>query len=211
MDSAFRTVVDRYHARMQREREEQQHGNMTEMMQRRDQYLLAVGEEVARFLHSLIIARGAKRIIELGTSYGYSTLFLADAARRTGGKLTTFEIAADKQVYAQSQIEEAGLGDHVDWRLGDAVSQLENLDGPIDFVLLDLWKELYIPCLEAFFPKLTQNAIIAADNMLQPTMYRAEAKLYRDAVKAKTGIQSLLLPIGQGVELSCLWRDEGAT
>ena len=91
------------------------------------------------------------------------------------------------------------------------MSQLENLDGPIDFVLLDLWKELYIPCLEAFFPKLTQNAIIAADNMLQPTMYRAEAKLYRDAVKAKTGIQSLLLPIGQGVELSCLWRDEGAT
>ena len=143
---------------------------------RRDEFLLHVGEEPARFLHALAAARRAKRILELGTSYGYSTLFLADAARTTGGTLVTLELNAGKQAHAKQEIEAAGLGDHVEFHCGDAVALLPTIDGPFDFVLVDLWKDLYVPCLELFYPKLAENAVIAADNMLQPTAARPDCR-----------------------------------
>jgi predicted O-methyltransferase YrrM len=82
---------------------------------------------------------------------------------------------------------------------------LKSFDGPIDFVLVDLWKDLYVPCLELFHAKLAPNAVIVADNMLFPERVRADAEAYRAAVKAKRNLQSVLLPIGNGIELSCLW------
>ena len=207
MDARFTAVMQHYHDRMAREAEEWRRCAPADLMRRRDEFLLPVGEAVAWVLYRLIIARGPGRIVELGTSYGYSTLFLAAAAQASGGRLITFEISGEKQAYARRQIEAAGLADVVEWRLGDAVTLLDDLEGPIDFVLLDLWKDLYIPCLERFFPKLADNAVIAADNMLEPKISRPDAALYRAAVKAKPGIQSVLLPIGKGVELSCLWKD----
>ncbi len=173
---------------------------------RRDEFLLAVGPEVGRLLHALIIGRGAKRILELGTSYGYSTAFLADAARHTGGRVFTMDLAANKQQYARAQLDEAGLLPQVEWMLGDATQMLKTLDGPFDFVLVDLWKDLYVPCLELFYGKLAQNAVIVADNMLFPERVRADAEAYRAAVTAKANLQSVLLPIGNGIELSCLWN-----
>ncbi len=173
---------------------------------RLDEYLLAVGPEVGWLMHALIIGRSAKRILELGTSYGYSTLFLADAARRTGGKVYTMDLAANKQQYARTQLEEAGLLPQVEWMLGDATQLLKSLDGPFDFVLVDLWKNLYVPCLDLFYGKLAANAVIVADNMLFPEMVRADAEAYRAAVKSKGNLQSVLLPIGNGIEVSCLWN-----
>ena len=83
---------------------------------------------------------------------------------------------------------------------------LKTLEGPFDFVLLDLWKNLYVPCLDLFYGKLAKNAVIVADNMLFPEVVRADAEAYRAAVKAKGNLQSVLLPIGNGIELSCLWN-----
>lgn len=208
MDESFHSVLAAYNERAAREEELQRAGDPRTALAARDSYLLHVGEEVARFLHSLIIARKAKYIVELGTSYGYSTLFLADAARVTGGKLMTLELSAEKQDYARAQLEKAGLAQYVDWRQGDALDILAKLDGPIDFVLLDLWKELYIPCLDLFFPKLAKGAIVAADNMLIPEVVRQQAQAYRAAVRTKPGLESALLPIGQGIELSCYLPEE---
>lgn len=209
MDSKFETVLDRYRARVAAEEKIWQR-DPTGSAKRRDDFLLAVGEDVGRLLHALAIGRDARRILELGTSYGYSTLFLADAAQRTGGKVHTLELAAGKQVYARKQIDEAGLGAWVEWHLGDATQILRTLEGPFDLVLVDLWKDLYVPCLELFYPKLADNAVIVADNMLLPNAVRREAEAYRAAVKDKYGLQSVLLPIGNGIELSCLWRQEPA-
>jgi predicted O-methyltransferase YrrM len=206
MDARFDAVLARYNARIEKEDELWRTLPREELRRRRDELLLAVGEESGRFLHALAVARGAKTIIELGTSYGYSTLFLADAARRTGGKVVTFDLAAQKQAFARSQLEEAGLARFVEWRLGDAVELLQATPGPFDFVLLDIWKDLYVPCFEAFHPKLSQNAVIAADNMLFPEAVRPDAEKYRSAVRAKGDLESVLLPIGSGVELSCVWR-----
>jgi predicted O-methyltransferase YrrM len=205
VDTKFQALLSRYHARIAEE-DVLMKADPAGVSRRRDEFLLAVGPEVGRLMHALIIGRGAKRILELGTSYGYSTAFLADAARQSGGRVYTMDLAANKQEYARTQLEEAGLAAQVEWMLGDATQLLKNLEGPFDFVLVDLWKNLYVPCLDLFYPKLAQNAVIVADNMLFPQVVRADAEAYRAAVTGKGNLQSVLLPIGNGIELSCLWN-----
>ena len=209
-DPDFQAVLADYNARAARESTVLSNTTPQNILTVRDQLLLHVGEEVARFLHSLVVARRAKRILEIGTSYGYSTLFLADAARVTGGRVITLELSESKLAHARAQLGRAKLADHVEWLQGDALQILERIEGPFDFVLLDLWKEFYVPCLERFLPKLAENGIIAADNMLEPKAVRPEAETYRAAVRAVPWLQSVLLPIGQGVEVSCAWRAKPA-
>ena len=177
---------------------------------RRDEFLLPVGEDVGRFLHALILARRPGRILELGTSYGYSTLFLADAARQVGAQVVTMELADYKQAHARHELAEAGLADTVDFRLGDAVALLNADPGEWDFVLLDIWKELYVPCLDAFYPKLADEGVICADNVIEPALSRPDMRAYRAAVAARPDLQSALLPIGQGIELSVRWSADNA-
>jgi predicted O-methyltransferase YrrM len=169
----------------------------------RDGLLLPVGEEVAQLMVDLVVGLKAQTLVEVGTSYGFSTLFLAEAARRTDGRLFTYEIHAAKQAYAQEKISEAGLSEYVEFHLGDAVSLLETQPGPVDFVLLDLWKDLYVPCFERLYPVLRENGVIVADNMYYPESARAPAAAYRAAVRAKADMQAVLLPIGQGIDLAC--------
>jgi predicted O-methyltransferase YrrM len=171
----------------------------------RDEFLLPIGPDVGAFLHALILARRPKRILELGTSYGYSTLILADAARAVGATLITMELADYKQAYAKAMIEKAGLTVSVDFRLGDAVEMIVADSGPFDLILLDIWKELYLPCFDALYPKLSDEAIIAADNMIFPPQAREDVRRYRAAVRAKADLQTTLLPIGSGIELSVKW------
>jgi len=201
---AFERVLAEYRQRLAGE--EALQASLTvksDMALHRDQFLLPVGEEVAELCVDLIVGRRAKVIVELGSSYGFSTLYLAEAARRTGGMLYSYEIHPDKQRHARERIAAAGLAEQVQWQLGDAVKLLADQPGPIDFVLLDLWKDLYIPCLDAFHPKLAPNGLILADNMLYPEFSRPDATAYRDAVRAKAQMEAVLLPIGQGIDLAC--------
>jgi predicted O-methyltransferase YrrM len=211
LSPAAEEILLEYNARLAKEEVAMKAALSSGVALDRDTLLLTVGEEPARFLHALAVARGAKHILEIGTSYGYSTLFLASAAKTSGGTLTTLELSPEKQAYARSMLTRAGLSDSVNWCLGDAVQIIQDLDGPFDFVLLDLWKELYIPCLERFYPKLAPQGIIVADNMLHPPLHRAEAEAYRAAVAAKPDLQSVLLPIGSGMELSCRWDSTSMT
>ena len=89
--------------------------------ERRDEFLLPVGAEVGAFLRALAVGRKPARILELGTSYGYSTLFLADAARQCGAQVVTVDLDPAKQAYARDRLEEAGLADFVEFRCGDAL------------------------------------------------------------------------------------------
>lgn len=172
---------------------------------RRDEFLLAIGEDAGRFLHSLILAHRPQRILELGTSYGYSTMFLADAAKQVGATVVTMDVADYKQAHARSELEAAGLADAVEFRLGDARDLLAEDPGPWQFVLLDIWKNLYRPCFELFYPKLSEEGIICADNMIEPAQEREQVRLFRAAVAARPDLRSTLLPIGQGIELSVRW------
>lgn len=204
MDQAFRAVQAEYDARMAQEEATFGDQLITGGVTNRDALLLSVGEDVAKFLN--LTAKGcfARNILELGTSYGYSTLWLAEAARATGGRVTTLETEGYKSESARASLTRAGLADYVDFRVGDALKILPTLEGPFDFVLLDLWKDLYVPCMELCVPRLKPGGLILADNMLRPAINRPEALTYRRAVRARPDLTTVLLPIGQGVELSRL-------
>jgi predicted O-methyltransferase YrrM len=164
MDDKVAAVLKDYEARAAAEAKSLAGGSQF----RRDDLLLWVGPDTAAMLHALVVGAKAKHILELGTSYGYSGVWLADAARKTGGKVTTCDVAAGKQDYARAAIAKAGLADFITFRAGDARETIPTLADGIDFVLVDLWKDLYVDCLNLFFPKLAPGAIVVADNMLRP-------------------------------------------
>jgi predicted O-methyltransferase YrrM len=169
-----------------------------EVRQRTDESM-SIGPEAGLFLNTLIKQACARRILELGTSYGYSTVFLAEAAQAIGGQVISCDISAPKQSYARTMLERAGLVSQVDFRLGDARATITELDMSIDFVLLDLRTHAYT-MFDLFYPKLAAGAFIAADNITIPSSAKTEE--YRRHVRTKPDIDSILIPIGQGVELS---------
>ena len=201
MDDKMQAVLDAYHARadaeMRQLRERPPKGGMAEVV---DQLLLAVGPDTGRLLYVLAKSLAKPNILELGTSYGYSGIWLAAAARASGGRVTTMELADYKSKHAREMATQAGLAEFIDHKVGDAVKLIGELDQKLDFVLVDLWKDMYVPCLEAFYPKLNPGAIIVADNMRVPDP--VAAKHYQDAVRAKRGITSVTLPVGSGIEIS---------
>jgi predicted O-methyltransferase YrrM len=197
----FQRLVRRHEAERSKMRELRHRGAPVDV----DEYLLPVGPNVGRFLHSLILSKRPAQVLELGTSYGYSTLILADAVSQTHGRLITVEIEDYKQNHARELIAEAGLSESVEFRLGDAVAEINDTPGPFDLVLLDVWKSLYVPCLDAFYPKLADEGIIVADNIIEPESARESARKYRAAVQSRPDLQSTLIAIGSGIELSCKW------
>jgi predicted O-methyltransferase YrrM len=200
MDQAVERVRAEYEARARREKTEL--GPPQATGGGRDERLLEVGPEGAQVLS--LIAHGLERprILELGTSYGYSTLYLAEAAKAKGGKVTTLDVADYKQSYAAEALGRAGLRDVVQFRAGDALQIIPTLEDGFDLVFLDIWKDLYVPALDLFYPKLAPGAVIVADNMLRPAYDRTNATNYRRAVRAKPRITSILLDVGQGLEIS---------
>jgi predicted O-methyltransferase YrrM len=198
MDDKIKAVLDAYHERIERERRQREEGDLPEDW--RDRQLLAVGPETGRLINIVARSLKAPNILEIGTSYGYSAIWLAEAARASGGCLITLELQDYKSAHARENAEKAGLAGHVDFQVGDALDLIAKLPRGIDFVLLDLWKDLYVPCLEALYPKLNQGAVIVADNILYPGGEGVQA--YVRAVRAKPGMRSLLLPVGTGIEVS---------
>ena len=200
MDDKVEAVLKSYHARMRDEEKIMRAPLATGTGDWRDKVLLAVGPDTGRLINILAHSLKAPTILELGTSYGYSGIWLAEAVRATGGRLITMELSDVKSAHAREMATKAGLADHVDFKVGDAVQMISELPAGIDFVLVDLWKDLYVPCLDAFYPKLNPGAIIVADNMLRPA--NDEVKQYARAVRALPGITSVLLPVGSGIEIS---------
>lgn len=165
-----------------------------------DQRMRAIGPETGQLLNILVKSLEAPVILELGTSFGYSGIWLAEAARATGGRLITMELHAYKSAFAREMSEKAGLSGFADFRVGDAVEMIGALETGVDFVFVDLWKDLYVPCLEAFYPRLNPGAIIVADNMIRPG--DDGVKAYGRAIRGKPGMSSVLLPVGSGIEVS---------
>jgi len=167
-----------------------------------DDLLLSVGREAGMLLYLLATGARSRRILELGTSYGYSTVWLAAAARTTGGKVQSLELRDFKIEHARQALTRAGLSTRAEFHEGDCLETLKTLPGPFDFVLLDVWKDLYLPCFELVHPKLAPGGIIVADNMLLPEIVRPQAEAYRARVRAAGDLDSVLIEIGNGIELS---------
>jgi predicted O-methyltransferase YrrM len=202
MDEPVKSVLAEYDRRGVEEWKLRDHMSEEEWMTHRDDFLISIGRHTGQLLNILIKGAKARNILEIGTSYGHSTVWLAEAARATGGRVVTIDCAANKQEYAQSMLAKAGLTAQVDFRLGDARDVIRSLEGSWDFVLLDLWKDLYVPCFDLFYAKLGRGALVAADNMINPESSRPDALVYRRHIRTKPHIDSVLLTVGSGVELS---------
>ena len=202
MDRRVKAVLAEYDRRSAREAALMNALPLEEVMRRVDEFLISIGPDTGTLLNILIKAARAQTILELGTSYGHSTIFLAEAARASGGRVISLDVSADKQRYAREQLAAAGLESFVELRTGDARDIIASLPDPLDFVLIDLWKDLYVPCFDLVYPKLSDGALLAADNILFPEFSRNDMEAYRRHVRTKRGIESILLPVGSGIELS---------
>jgi predicted O-methyltransferase YrrM len=202
MEPAVWTVIEDYEARAQREEELWETLSEEDVRRRLDEFLLPVGRASGTLINLIVKEGGARRILEVGSSYGYSTTWLAEAARAIDGKVTSLELKAPKADYARAQLARAGLQSFVEFRIGDALASLAQLPGPFDFVLIDLWKDLYVPVFELLQPKLAPGAMLVADNMLYPESAQPHAQAYRERVRTASGMTSVLLAVGNGLEVS---------
>jgi len=166
--------------------------------------LVALDPDKAELCYQLCRASNARRIVEIGTSYGVSTLYLAAAIRdnvRTGGgdgRVIGTEYEPNKAAAARAHFEQAGLGRFVDLREGDLRQTLKEIDGPVDFMLMDIWITMARPALELVTPHLRPGAIVMTDNTRQ---YRGEYAEYFAFLDAQ-GFRTMTLPFDGGLEMS---------
>ena len=126
---------------------------------------MAVSGEFGKLLYSLVRSTRAKTVVEFGTSFGISTIYLAAALRDNGGgKVVTTEFEAGKAERARKNLTDAGLVDMVEFRVGDALQTLADFSEEIDMLFLDGAKGLYIEVLRLLEPRLRTGAIVASDN-----------------------------------------------
>jgi predicted O-methyltransferase YrrM len=165
-------------------------------------FYIPVTPEAGRLLYSLVRATRPATIVEFGMSFGISALHLAAAVRDNGsGRVVTTELSADKIAAAKQTFVETGLDDLITILEGDALSTLAGLDGPVGFVLLDGWKELYLPVIKLLEPHLSAGALVVADNTEM-----SDAKPYLDYVRnAEKGYVSVNFAARESdsMEISC--------
>lgn len=134
----------------------------------RNQRYLNIDRDDGRLLRMYVASIGAKTVVELGTSTGYSALWMALALRATGGRLVTYEIDKERAGVARANFQRARLDDRIEIVLGDAHAEVKKQRGPIDLVFLDADKEGYIVYLKALAPLVRPGGLIIADNMIRP-------------------------------------------
>ena len=161
---------------------------------------IPISRAQGRFLYLVARSLGARRIVEFGTSFGISTIYAAAAARDNGGMVIGSELEPGKHRAARANLAEAGVGEYAEIRLGDALETLADVPPPIDLVLLDGWKQLYLPMLQLLAPKLRTGAVVLADNI---HTFRWALAPYVDYVQSgKNGFASMTLPLADGFEYS---------
>jgi predicted O-methyltransferase YrrM len=161
---------------------------------------IPISREQGRFLYLVARSIGARTMVEFGTSFGVSTIYAAAAARDLGGRVIGTEIEPSKHARATANLAEAGLADVVEVRLGDALETLRDVPTPVDIVLLDGWKELYLPVLRLLEPRLRPGSVVLADNIR--TFRKALAPYVEYVQSGRNGFSSVTLPLKDGFEYS---------
>ena len=154
----------------------------------------------AEFCHLVCRSLRARRVVEVGTSYGVSTLYLADAVRANGGGVVIgTEHEPGKAAQARATFTEAGLSEFIELREGDLRETLKVIEGPVDFVLMDIWTEMARPAIELIAPHLRQGAVVVADNTSQ--VRHAYGRFFEFVTDPANGLTSMTLPFQGGLEM----------
>jgi predicted O-methyltransferase YrrM len=166
------------------------------------EFYLPVTPEAGRLLYMLVRASRPETVVEFGMSLGISAIHLASAVRDNGaGRVVTTELSAHKVAVASANFADAGLDDVITVLHGDAMQTLASIEGPVQFVLLDGWKDLYTQVLQLLEPRLAPGALIVADNTSMPGL-----RPYLDYVRdPANGYISVHFPVrdADSMEISC--------
>ncbi|MFJ2763884.1 O-methyltransferase [Streptomyces prasinus] len=175
-----------------------------ELAERTKDIIMSVSREGGDLLYLLARAVRARTVVEFGTSFGISTLYLASAVRDNGGgRVITTELQQDKARSARENFAAAGLADLIDLRLGDARETLRDLPGPVDLLLLDGWLDLRLPILDVVEPRLRSGALVIVDD-IDLDIGRGFYQDFLDRINDPAGgYLSMRLPVHQGVQV-CL-------
>jgi caffeoyl-CoA O-methyltransferase len=169
---------------------------------------MMVGPLEGQFLGWLVWLSQARRILEIGTFTGYSSISMA-LQLPEGGRIVSLDVNEETTAVARRYAEEAGVADRIDHRVGTAIHLLDELDGPFDLVFIDADKESYIEYYENVLPKLSERGFIVADNVLWSGRVLEEdgdestraIKRFNDHVAADDRVECLMLTVRDGMTL----------
>lgn len=188
MDPTVRATLDRLYADDARQREA---GLPTELRTRN--LTPASGE----FLSLLAFTMNARAILEIGSSNGVSTIWLAAAMKRTGGTVTGTEVIADRAAEANANLAGAGLAEFGQVLPGDAALTIKGLSGPFDLIFIDAEKEDYVDHFRRVFPMIRVGGLIVADNVLSH-----DISDYQTLVRDDPDCETTTVPLDRGLELT---------
>ena len=174
-----------------------------------DDRMLAITEDTGKFYNLFLKAIKAKRVLEVGTSVGYSTIWFADAVLENGGKIITIEQNPSKISRAKANFKEAKVENIIENLQGQAIQILKHLSSEIkteqekfDFVFLDADKEMNIEYFDLILPIVKIGGIIATDNILYPEKFIPIMEKFVNHIKTKPNIQTFTLDLGNGEQLT---------
>lgn len=157
--------------------------------------MLNITPDTGEFLELMVQATRAQRILEVGTSNGYSTIWLAKAVRATGGRITTLEMASHKVAMATENFRRAGLTDLIDLRHTDAGRFLQTETRPFDLIFLDSDRHEYVGWWQRLSILVSPGGLLIADNA---TSHLAEMADFMALVRKSNGFITSLVPVGNG-------------
>ena len=167
--------------------------------QERSKKMLNLEPETAQLLRILIRSSHRTRLLEIGTSNGYSTIWLAWAASAIGGQVTSIDRDAQKQAQADGNLRRVGLRELVDLRCGNATELVADLPGPFDCVFFDADRYSAPAQLALLIPKLAPDVLLLADNVLS---HPDEIAGYLKALEALPRFDRVVIPVGKGLSVA---------
>lgn len=165
----------------------------------RPRRMLNITPETGLFLSILVRAINARRILEIGASNGYSTIWLAWAAANTRGHLVTVERAADKAAMVRANLERAGLSEQVTVHEGDALDVIGTLTGSFDLIFLDADRPRYLDYYGPLLGLLRPGGLLITDNAVS---HAGEMADFLARLRADRWLETVTVPIGNGEELT---------
>lgn len=165
-----------------------------------------VSRQTGNFLSILVLSINAGNVLEIGTSNGYSTLWFADALKRTKGHLTTIEYWEKRQVFARENIEKCDLSDFVTFKIGEAYEVITSeINEQFDIVFMDANKNDYLKFFEAVHPLLKKGGILLADNVLS---HADKVKPFVDLIMSRDDYRTQILDLPDGLLTAYKYKDE---